>query len=412
MHRAFRYPAKFHGPYARALLETVSDAGDRVLDPFCGSGTLILEGQLINRTVDGCDVDPLACFVATAKSQTYDLQALRFQWKALSEALDPFRRAKERYAELRFDDISELELAELAAEVWVPDIPRINHWFRRYVIEDLARIFAAIEHVDRSERDFFRLAAASIIRLSSNADPVPVSGLEVTSHMLKRDEQGRLVNPFALLSRAVSRNLAAIDEYEQLPTFARSERQVWQADSTSDLEGRGEYDSLVTSPPYHGAVDYYRRHTLEMYWLGLTQTQEERLEILPRYIGRVRVGHRDLDSDLELRSSYARELALRMQTVSDARARGFIHYVVGMQKHFAQAAKVVRPGGRAVYMVGNSRWQGEVIDTPRLLKESIGNSFVLQRELTHEVKNRYMSYSRRNNASIDQEHSIVFERTS
>ena len=52
---------------------------------------------------------------------------------------------------------------------------------------------------------------------------------------------------------------------------------------------REPVDAVLCSPPYHGAVDYYRRHQLEMFWLGATRSTADRLHLLQRYVGRVRV---------------------------------------------------------------------------------------------------------------------------
>src|ERR1700733_12874697 len=72
-----------------------------------------------------------------------------------------------------------------------------------------------------------------IIRNSSNADPVPVSGLEYTAHMRKKDHAGRLVNPYALFRTALRRAQTAVRMYaESLPEGA-SEPVIFTADSVS-----------------------------------------------------------------------------------------------------------------------------------------------------------------------------------
>ena len=96
----------------------------------------------------------------------------------------------------RREDIDEAAYAKAARRLTVPAIPNLFHWFRRYVMVDLARIKKEITELKatKAERDFFLLCFASIIRAASNADPVPVSGLEVTSHMKEREKEGRVVN--------------------------------------------------------------------------------------------------------------------------------------------------------------------------------------------------------------------------
>jgi 23S rRNA G2445 N2-methylase RlmL len=65
-HYLFRYPAKFHPPVARALLERHTEPGACVLDCFCGSGTLLVEAAISGRSAIGSDIDPVAAFVSRA----------------------------------------------------------------------------------------------------------------------------------------------------------------------------------------------------------------------------------------------------------------------------------------------------------------------------------------------------------
>jgi hypothetical protein len=414
MHRLFRYPAKFHGPLARALLETYTEPGSRVLDPFCGSGTLILESLLINRHVNGTDVDPLAAFVARAKARPYDLQDLRATYKAIEELLSAERRSKDDYDKLQFQDISSTAYDRELDGLEPPAIPNIFHWFRRYVIVDLARIYRILTtEINEPELSFFKLCFAAIIRLSSNADPVPVSGLEVTSHMLKRHAKGRVIDPYLLYQQAVRRSLKAIEHYQALRTYDANLAEashVVRMDSTRDLAIVGPYDAVITSPPYHGAVDYYRRHTLEMFWLDLVRSVDDRLSLLPSYIGRVRVAHRDCSNDA-IASAYGLELYGRMVAVSSIRAAAMRHYCQGMHRFFLQLDTVLPAAdAKAVLVVGDSNWKGERIETARLLSELAQPTFRLSHKLQHHIKNRYMSYSRHNSASIDTEQVLIFER--
>src|SRR4051812_36391097 len=70
-HYLFRYPAKFHPPVVRALIEKYTEPGDVILDPFCGSGTLLVEAATMNRRSIGLDIDPVAVAVTNAKVHRY-----------------------------------------------------------------------------------------------------------------------------------------------------------------------------------------------------------------------------------------------------------------------------------------------------------------------------------------------------
>lgn len=410
-HYLFRYPAKFHPPVVRKLIEDYSAEGERVFDPFCGSGTLLVEAAVAGRNACGTDLDPVAVFVSGVKTRRYRISHLRATTTRLLGNLERYERPEREYNDRQHVDLAMREAEHERGLLWIPDIPRIEHWFRRYVVVDLARILDSIHHsqMPESHRAFLRLCFASIIRASSNADPVPVSGLEVTSYMRRRDEAGRTVNPFRLLRMAVKKGLHAAEEY-----CDAVDRSVVVSASVADatkLNGRRRnIDVVITSPPYHNAVDYYRRHTLEMYWLGFTQTHEERLALKGNYVGTatVRQSHPFLTSGSRLPSKAAR-WERRIREVSDRRADSFRHYVASMQRVFSRLYAVLRPGGRAVFVIGKSAWNGMDLPSTELFAEISGERFRLVEHLWYPVKNRYMSYDRHNGANIDREDVLVFE---
>jgi hypothetical protein len=285
------------------------------------------------------------------------------------------------------------------------------------VIVDLARIANAIHHSTATPATsaVLRLVFASAIRGSSNADPVPVSGLERTKHMLARDEVGRLVNPFAVFRRKLKRALVDVAEYQRVRREGAVCRAAW-ADATEPLPLRENetVQAALTSPPYHGAVDYYRRHQLEMFWLGFTVSQQDRLELLDRYLGRPHVPARHryvAAADLSGWPTVAgRERDIRVE--SPQRANEFTHYCVGMARSFARLSAVLQEDTPAIFVVGHSKWNGEhSLDTSELLAEVAAPAFELDEQLWYPVKNRHMSYGRRNGANIDREYVLVFRRT-
>ena len=387
-----------------------------MLDPFCGSGTLLLAAAVEGRNAVGSDVDPVAVFVAEVKTHRFRPRHLNASWAVLRPLLETIARSANEYYKRRFEDIKPSDYDEALSEerLWTPAVPNLLHWFRRYVVVDLARILSRINGVDVPEthRAFFRLIFASIIRKASNADPIPVSGLEVTAYMKKLDAAGRLINPFELFLKATERGIAAVEAYWEAST-PMSRVSVFQADATSvSSRLRNQVDAVITSPPYHNAVDYYRRHQLEMFWLGLTKTHAERLELLPTYIGRSSVRRRDpllqRKEELGPLSTYWHE---QIRAVSAGRADAFIHYLLSMKNVFNQLAAAVRTGGPAIFVLGHSEWNGSKLPTSDLFLEMAGDSFRLENKFWYPVKNRYMSYDRRNGAGINEEYVLVFRRT-
>lgn len=415
-HYLFRFPAKFHPPVVQALLAQHTTPGQYVLDPFCGSGTLLVEAARMGRHSIGLDVDPIAAAVAGAKVHRYPSCELRTSASVVLELANVHARSTADYERLTFEDISqsEFDTKTRALADFIPAIPNLRHWFRLYVVIDLANLRCAITtaSIPIAHRKLFMVVFASIIRNCSNADPVPVSGLEVTAHMKRRDQEGRLINPFLLFSKAMTKALTAADQYFQTTTSLVS-TQVLIADALHlERYKFGAVDAVITSPPYHGAVDYYRRHQLEMFWLGLTTNQDERLTLLDKYIGRPSVPQRDLLlNEDQLRTRLAIAWDQRIREVSPTRANAFRHYMLAMTRVFEGLSYLLSSHSPALFVVGHSCWNSAEIPTTDLFEELAGKWFNLDDVLSYPVKNRYMSYSRHNGADISTEYVLLLRRS-
>jgi hypothetical protein len=77
---------------------------------------------------------------------------------------------------------------------------------------------------------------------------------------------------------------------------------------------------------------------------------------------------------------------------------------------FEQLSERLPSHAPGVFVLGHSQWNGEQIPTDKLFAEIAAPSFKLDETLSYPVKNRYMSYSRHNAASIDMEHVLVLRK--
>ena len=73
LHYASYYPEATNPEVAKFLIESYSSTGSVVLDPFCGSGTILLEAAMQGRIAFGTDINPLASFVASSKLAPADI---------------------------------------------------------------------------------------------------------------------------------------------------------------------------------------------------------------------------------------------------------------------------------------------------------------------------------------------------
>lgn len=87
-HNHYKYPARFSPTFVRRVIETFTNPGDLVLDPFVGGGTTAVEALALGRDFVGTDISSLATFVTEAKTALVsDQEAQDFrQWALLAPA--------------------------------------------------------------------------------------------------------------------------------------------------------------------------------------------------------------------------------------------------------------------------------------------------------------------------------------
>ncbi len=86
-HCFHNYPAMMIPQVARRLLERYGRPGGWLLDPYCGTGTSLVEASLFGMNAVGCDINPLARLIARAKVDPMGLRKLDARLDALSETL-------------------------------------------------------------------------------------------------------------------------------------------------------------------------------------------------------------------------------------------------------------------------------------------------------------------------------------
>ena len=154
-HGLHPYPARMIPQIARRLMEKYASKGDVVLDPFCGSGTVLVEARLLGLNSIGIDINPLACLLAEVKSNPLDPSVLKNYWRKLKSNI------RRDIAALRFGQIE---------DVVVPDFSgtNIEYWFKANTIKELAIIRKHIERIkDEEIRKFFSVAFSITVREAS-----------------------------------------------------------------------------------------------------------------------------------------------------------------------------------------------------------------------------------------------------
>jgi len=389
------------------------------LDPFTGSGTVQVEALTRGISSVGIDIDPLACLIARAKTTLLNPEKLQRAFDKVQATLTPFVKAHSDQETIPGSDISKGWFEEESAGVAIPPIPNIIHWFRRYVIVDLARIFWALEqsHLSESENQFFRACVVAIIRRVSNADPAPVSGLEVTSIQAKKNatRKIRVFDVFFTKTRQAIQGMEhlwnACHQYEPIAVA-----QVRRGDALDLTELRDSiplaqdgFPLVITSPPYCRSVEYSRRHQLEMYWLGMIRSPAEHVALTHTYIGRKLVRASDWDEKVEFGIEQLDDTLHQIMDRDPKKARTVRHYFYSMWEIFGALNQVVKRSGTVVCVIGNSVCCQVPIPTVDVIAELAADHFKIKNRFSYALRNHYMQYGLWNGDGIKQEYVLVMK---
>ncbi|MER7506873.1 hypothetical protein ABTX82_00780 [Streptomyces lavendulae] len=266
-HGIFAYPAMMVPQLQGALLEDVQavdpDASS-VVDPFMGSGTVMLESVSRGLSFRGTDINPLAVLLATVKSQSYDPELLI--------------SVRQRIA-LR---VTEDQSHEIAV-----DFTNRDKWFRGDVAIDLSKIKRAISAERRkSVRQAFWVALAETIRLVSNSR---TSTVKLHSYSAEEIENRQIdtIDTFLRISASQIEQLkdqagALSSGLRRNPKLQISCR-VADARSMPTVTKRATADILMTSPPYGDnvtTVTYGQHSYLPLQWIDASDVPGMRPELL------------------------------------------------------------------------------------------------------------------------------------
>ena len=340
------FPAKFPPRLPRHFIEGLSDPGDTVLDPMSGSGTALVEAQRLGRAAIGCDIDPLARLVASAKLDSVDRAMLAaLGGEALREAsslLRDRRAALEAQLERRFAPKTRAFL---------------DYWFRREQQLELLALRKPIERIgDESARRFLEVVLSSTIIAKSGG----VSLARDLAHTRPHRVAGKVPeSALRAFEQHLGRNLGGpvpgrLGE-TPVPKLSDAAGASRVLDASADRTGlRSEsVDLVVTSPPYaNGAIDYMRAHKFSLVWLGWQIPDLTRLR--QRYLGHDTPGNRRFAPLPDAAEATLAALAQR-----DGRKAAVLRRYFGeMRAVLGEMLRVLRPGKAAVVVVGSSVLRG------------------------------------------------------
>jgi len=336
-HRWFYFPHSYSPRLVYEVLDRWAiPEGGTLADNFVGSGTTLLAAREKGLTAVGFDLSTLAVRVANTKVAHYDQEQLQQSLQRIIRG----RRQEE------------------------PQVPeRLSKAFTKEELQEIFGLLNSIRKLRKTTRDFFLVALISTARAFSRA--VPDGGWFRWQEWPDRSEEVRQT----LENRAtwMIADTQALDWPEDAPPA-----EAHRADARRLPLPAASVDGIVTSPPYANRHDYSRIFHIDLLLLGLLEPKVTRLR------------HESIRSHVEARSprGYKRRLKgyrlpasldallAKLPAGSDPRITPLLKgYFEDMYLSLIEVSRVLRPAGRAAYVVGNVRHAGVMVPVDEVLAE-------------------------------------------
>ncbi len=347
------YPARMIPQIAAKLLERFAPQPARLFDPYCGTGTSLVEGLIRGHEVHGTDLNPLARLISRAKLTPIPLADL----------------------DAALTDLAAWLRAPIHTPQALPTGIDLTFWFQPYAIEQLAHVQAWIAALDNASlRAFFEVAFSETVRACSNTRIGEFKLYRLPSHKLA----DHTPNVFATLRAKLARNRTGLISF--LAALAKAPRQSSAAIHAFDsvqgippnLIAPESVQIVITSPPYgdsHTTVAYGQYSRLSAEWLGLPRAAQVDRHLMGGK-QRKHLPNFNLPTlDAALQTIYAQQPKRALEVAA---------FYDDLRASIQQVARSLARQGVACYVVGNRKVKGVLLPTDQAVQ-----SFFEQVGFTH-----------------------------
>jgi len=255
VHGLHPYLGKFVPQLAEAFLRRCFAPGQRVLDPFMGSGTTLVEASVLGMDATGIDISAFNCLLVRVKT------------------------AEASPAEIELALRATLERAAHVDPAGEPTTPWLEHWYAPGALRELLAYRAAARELDGPAADAAAIVlsrAARSARATTHFDldfpREPATG-EYWCHKHRRncrpvDEAAKFLRRYTADTASRLRAFAAVRGDGAV--------RIIHADARA-AEVPEPADGILTSPPYPGLIDYHEQHRYAYELLGLQDRRAEEI---------------------------------------------------------------------------------------------------------------------------------------
>ncbi|MBW4521117.1 MAG: site-specific DNA-methyltransferase [Scytolyngbya sp. HA4215-MV1] len=360
-HRWYRFVLSFPPHLVQDYVHKFGlDHRHQVLDPFCGTGTTVVECKKLGIPSVGVEANPMAWFAGSVK----------LDWTPDPDRLLQIAQQVGEMAEKVLEQEGD-QLRTLPGES--KQILLANSISQLPLHKTLVLLDQIQQHGEQpSDRHLLLALARAVVTSISNLHFRPEVGV------------GKAKTDAPAIAAWLQEVSMMAEDLRYLQTLKAAPAQVHHADARQMLQvlEPASIDAVITSPPYPNEKDYTRTTRLESVLLGFIHNKAE-LRSLKE--GLIRSNTRNVfkaDADDVWVSQHPEiqriAAAIEARRIELGKTSGFERlyhravklYFGGMAKHLADLRHILRPGAQLAYVVGDQKSYLQVmIRTGQLLGE-------------------------------------------
>ena len=363
------YPAMMIPQVARRIIEIYGKNATLLFDPYCGTGTSLVEANLKGINAIGTDLNPLARLIAQAKTTKID-----------SKVLDKYLYDFTNYL------FSKSFKEEDYSTITLPCITNIDIWFSKSVQYKLAIIFNyIIQKIDNVFiQNFFKVAFSETIRETSNTKNGEFK-LVRDKKLIKNED----LDVFGIILGKLSRNKEGLINFikvcpQNVVSHIYSFNTVLSI--PYDLVPQESVDIVVTSPPYGDSrttVAYGQFSRFANEWLGFHNANK---------IDNLLMGGRKNNvNNFKFNNDLLNDVITAISNKDNKRAMEVVSFFKDYESSIVNVSATIKKGGVVCYVVGNRTVKNINIPTNKITAQLFEqNNFVHMETIVRNIPNKRM----------------------